>query len=116
MAEEKKISPGVVIVGGLILGTGAALGAVYLLARAAPPPPPPGLANLYVDVIDADHNPLRDALLTLDSLECLTNASGICNFLSLEPGPYSGHCSKSGYKVVSVILNGVEIPFSDGNF
>ncbi|MBA7498885.1 hypothetical protein ES704_01623 [subsurface metagenome] len=40
MAEERRISPAVVIGGGLLLGLGAALG-VYALTRAAPPTPPP---------------------------------------------------------------------------
>lgn len=40
MPEELKISPAVVIGGGLLLGLGALLG-VYALAQAAPPTPPP---------------------------------------------------------------------------
>lgn len=41
MAEERKISPAIVIGAGLGLSAAAAL-AIYALARAAPPAPPPG--------------------------------------------------------------------------
>lgn len=44
MAEEKRISPGVVILGGL--GLGLALG-VFALACAAPPTPPEGIYCPY---------------------------------------------------------------------
>lgn len=41
MPEEKRISPAVVIAGGLVLGLAAAVG-IAALAWAAPPAPPPG--------------------------------------------------------------------------
>ena len=56
MVEARKISPVVVIAGGLGLALAGAL-VVYAIARAAPgvpPEPPPGLANLYGIITDAE--------------------------------------------------------------
>ncbi|GAI78510.1 unnamed protein product [marine sediment metagenome] len=55
MVEARKISPIVVIAGGLGLALAGAL-VVYAIARAAPgpPEPPPGLANLYGIITDAE--------------------------------------------------------------
>lgn len=56
MVEERKISPVVVIAGGLGLALVGAL-VVYAIARAVPgvpPEPPPGLANLYGIITDAE--------------------------------------------------------------
>ncbi|GAI12382.1 unnamed protein product, partial [marine sediment metagenome] len=45
--EERRISPAVVIVSGLVLGLVATVG-IASLALAAPPAPPPGRANNHM--------------------------------------------------------------------
>ena len=68
MVEARKISPVVVIAGGLGLALAGAL-VVYAIARAAPgvpPEPPPGLANLYGIITDAETGePIAGADITV---------------------------------------------------
>lgn len=77
---------------------------------------PPPVANLYVRVTDEAGTPQPGATITVNGLTQVTDSNGECAFLELTPGPHSGSCSKSGYEVTSVILNGVTIPFPNGNF
>ena len=77
---------------------------------------PPPVANLYVRVTDEAGAPQSGVLISVNGATKVTDGNGECAFLELTPGPHSGSCSKSGYEVTSVILNGVTIPFSNGNF
>ncbi|GAJ12593.1 unnamed protein product, partial [marine sediment metagenome] len=104
--EEKKISPGVVIVGGLVLGAGAALGAAYLLTRAAPPgpppPPPPGTANLYGLVTNAiTGDTLSGVPIAIDGLYDVTEY-GYFAFTELELKRYTGTVTAEGYEPYSI--------------
>jgi len=141
MAEERRISPAVAIVGaGLALGVGGLL-AYALTARAAPPvytcpycgapfdtyeellahiesehPGEPPLANVAVTVTDVDDQPIEGALLGLNSLQLSTDYNGNCQFTGLEAREYSGSCFKEGYRLASVILNGVGISFDPSGY
>ena len=113
MAEERKISPGVAVVaGGLALGVVATL--VYALTAWAAPPP--GLANVTVTVTDVDGQPMGEVLLGLNSLQRSTDYNGSCQFTDLEARQYSGSCFKEGYRLASVILNGVGISFDPSGY
>ena len=79
-------------------------------------PIPPEVANLYVEVVDEDGTPQYGALITVNGVTKATGFNGECAFPELTPGLHSGSCTKEGYQVVSVTLNGVAIPFSNGNF
>jgi len=93
--EERRISPGVIILGGLGLALVGALG-LATVARAAPPP---GRANLYGKVTDAiTGSPISGVSVSLNGLEVYTNASGNYSFTGLEPGGYRLEFSKSGYQ------------------
>ncbi|GAI29610.1 unnamed protein product [marine sediment metagenome] len=94
MAEEMKISPVVVIAGGLGLALAGAL-VVYAIARAAPgvpPEPPPGLANLYGIITDAETGePIAGAQGTVyqdhdtetETYDFTTNFSGYYQILDM---------------------------------
>lgn len=98
MPEEKRISPAIVIVGGLGLGIAAAVG-IAALAMAAPPAPPPGKANLYGKVTDAVTGaPISGALVALNGLQVFTDAQGNYAFADIAPGDYVATFSKSGYQ------------------
>jgi len=79
-------------------------------------PIPPPVANLYVRVTDEAGTPQYGALITVNGVTKATGFNGECAFPELTPGLHSGSCSKEGYEVISVKLNGVAIPFSNGNF
>ena len=79
-------------------------------------PIPPEVANLLVTVTDEAGTPQSGMLITVDGLSFSTDYDGRCSFVGLTPGPHSGSCFKEGYEVTSVTLNGVAIPFSNGNF
>ena len=94
MPEERKISPGVIILGGLGLALVGALG-LATVAWAAPP----GRANLYGKVTDAvTGEAIPGVLVSLNGLEVYTDASGNYSFTGLEPGGYRLEFSKSGYQ------------------
>ena len=99
MAEEKRISPAIII-GAATAGIGSALLlGLYALAQAAPPTPPPGLANLYGKVTDAvTGRPIPQVRVMLNGLETYTNAGGNYAFADLEPGEYVLQFSKEGYE------------------
>lgn len=100
--EERRISPAVVIVGGLGLGLAAAVG-IAALALAAPPTPPPGRANLYGKVTDADTGePITGVLVSLNGMEAYTDATGNYAFADLEPGTYSLFFQKGGYEEIEM--------------
>ncbi|MBA7561947.1 hypothetical protein ES708_31810 [subsurface metagenome] len=106
MAEvkEKEISPGAVVAIGVGLGGIAVLGlaALVFAAPPAPPLPPPGKANLYGRVVDAETGKaIPDVLVTLDSMQASTGASGDYLFPDLEPGGYYISFEKEGYEAVS---------------
>jgi len=79
-------------------------------------PIPPEVANLYVRVTDEAGAPQSGALISVNGATEVTGFNGECAFPELTPGPHSGSYSKEGYQVISVTLNGVAIPFSNGNF
>lgn len=58
MAEEKKMHPGVIIVGGLGLGLAAVLGFAALAWAAPPTPPPEGYVCPYCPEIFATYEEL----------------------------------------------------------
>ena len=100
MTEERRISPAIVIVGGLGLGLAAALG-IAAIAMAAPPTPPPGRANLYGKVTDAvTGEPIYGVFVVLDGLQVFTDAQGNYTFLDLDPGEYVLKFSKEGYQTL----------------
>ena len=101
MPEERRISPAVVIVGGLGLGIAAVVG-LYALSRAwAAPPTLPGRATFYGRVTDdATGEPVADVLGTLNGLEFYTDAGGNYAFTDLEPGSYTISFGKEGYEPV----------------
>lgn len=101
MAEERRVSPAVII------GIGAGIGiytavVVYALARAAAPPtPPPGLATLYGKVTDAiTGNPIPGVLVTLNGGSTYTDSAGTYTFADIAPGEYVLQFSKEGYETV----------------
>lgn len=82
-----------------------------------PGEPPPGKATLLITVVNETGNPVSSALLTLDGDTRHTGIGGKCSFADLDPGTYAGSCTKSGYKITKVTLNGADILFtSDGKF
>lgn len=82
-----------------------------------PGEPPPGKATLLITVVNGVGNPISSALLTLDGLESHSGVGGKCGFADLDPGLYAGSCTKDGYRVTKVTLNGVDILHtSDGRF
>lgn len=94
MPEEKRISPGIVILGGLGLALVGMLG-LASLAWAAPP----GRANLYGKVTDAvTGEAISGVLVTLDGIQVYTDAAGNYIFADLEPGGYVLQFSKNGYE------------------
>ena len=104
--EERRISPAVVIVGGLGLGLAAVVG-LYALSRAwAAPPTLPGRANFYGRVTDSvTGEPVAAVLGTLNGLEFYTDADGNYALTDLELGGYTITFEKEGYeKVVSDII------------
>lgn len=101
MAEERRISPAVIIPIGLGLGLAAAIGIAALAWAAPPPPPPPGRANLYGKVTDAVTGaPISGVLVSLNGLEVYTDAGGNYIFEDLEPGEYVLEFSKAGYETL----------------
>lgn len=100
MAEERRISPVVIIPIGLGLGLVAVLGFVAF-AQAVPPTPPPGRANLYGKVTDAVTGaPISGVPVSLNGLEVYTDAGGNYIFEDLEPGEYVLEFSKAGYETL----------------
>lgn len=94
--EERRISPAVVIVGGLGL---ALVGILGLATIAWAAPPVPGRANLYGMVTDAvTGEPIPGVLVSLNGLEIYTDASGNYTFADLEPREYVLQFSKEGYE------------------
>lgn len=94
--EERRISLGLVILGGLGL---ALVGILGLATIAWAAPPVPGRANLYGMVTDAvTGEPIHGVLVSLNGMETYTDASGNYSFTDLEPGNYVATFSKSGYQ------------------
>jgi len=101
MEEEKRISPAVVIAGGLGLGLVAVVG-IAALAMAAPPAPPPGRANLYGKVTDAvTGDPISGVLVVLNGMQVFTDAQGNYALTDLEPGSYTITFGKEGYETIT---------------
>ncbi len=97
MAEERRISPLVIVGIGAGIATAVTVG-LYAWARAAPPAPPPGLANLYGKVTDAvTGEAIPGVLVTLDGMQIYTDSGGNYSFTDLEPGEYVLQFSKDGY-------------------
>lgn len=93
--EERRISPGIIILGGLGLALVGVLG-LATIARAAPPP---GLATLYGKVTDAVTGvPLSGVLVSLNGMQLYTDSDGNYSFTDLEPGEYVLQFSKEGYE------------------
>ncbi|MBA7641345.1 hypothetical protein ES703_49022 [subsurface metagenome] len=128
--EKRRISPVVVIVGGLGLGLAAAVGIAALSRAWAAPPtvytcphcgaefdteeellahielehpelPPPALANLYGVVTDAETGyPIEGVKVTIDGLTNYTDSLGQYAFQELTPGSYTISFEKEGYEPV----------------
>ena len=100
MAEQRKISPVIILAAGAGIAAAAAAG-IYALARAAPPEEeiPPDLANLYGKVTDAETgDPTEGVKVTIDGLVTYTDASGRYAFEGLGPGSYTITFEKDGYE------------------
>ena len=99
MAEERRISPALVIIP-LGLGlAGVAVMAAFAMAAPGPPEPPPGLANLYGKVTDAvTGSPISGVLVSLNGLTVYTDAGGNYILEDLDPGSYVLQFSKEGYE------------------
>ena len=94
--EERRISPGVIILSGLGL---ALVGMLGLASLAWAAPPVPGRANLYGMVTDAiTGSPISGVSVSLNGLQVYTDAGGNYIFIDLEPGGYALQFSKDDYK------------------
>ncbi|MBA7696412.1 hypothetical protein ES703_105059 [subsurface metagenome] len=74
------------------------------------------LASLDIQVRDEAGNPMEGVVFRVNSVEALTDPSGVCGFTDLEFGRHPGYCHKEGYEITSIKLNGVEIPVTNGHF
>ncbi|MBA7599358.1 hypothetical protein ES703_06390 [subsurface metagenome] len=99
---EKRISPAVVIVGGLGLGLAAAVGVAALARTWAAPPTLPGRATFYGRVTDAvTGSPISGVLVVLNGMQVFTDAQGNYALTDLEPGSYTIAFGKEGYETVA---------------
>lgn len=89
----------------LVAGAGVVGAVIYLLTRKPeePPPPPPDLASLYGVLSDEETGKLlAGVLVSVDTWQTVSDATGYYEFINFEPGTYSIIFEKAGYETLII--------------